>query len=247
MNKSNQKDISQKRHKILLLDYIDDEHIHKIIFSNNASVIYNKKSKDNNFIVNIPGTRTKHFTFNDSGIHSTLINEKYFDLPNELKNDRKLYRQYAKKLVSVKIKKNIKNAIDEQKTISPLIKTESSSKLSNYDIYKINSKKLPEILIKLLYDISKGNKFEYTQLRKNQVYLIIDCDGSIEMIKYKNKKTEFLNITTNINIMNKCTGMDFNHKLYKNTFPKEYDEMVKMHDLKSMFELIQDFILSIKS
>ena len=248
MNKSNQKDISQEIHKISILDDIDNEYVRKIIFSNDANLTYNKKSKVNNFIIDIPGIPTKHFTINDSGVHSTLIDKKYFDLPNYLKKSTDSYRRSTTILASVKIGKNLENAINEQKTIEPITKTESSSKLVNYDIYKINQKKtLPEILIKLLYDISKGNKFEYTQLRKNQVYLIIDCDGSIEMIKYKNKKTEFLNITTNINIMNKCTGMDFNHKLYKNTFPKEYDEMVKMHDLKSMFELIQDFILSIKS
>ena len=246
MNKSNQKDILQKRHKILLLDYINDEHIHKIIFSNNASVTYNKKSKDDNFIINIPGILIKHFTFNKSGIHSTLIDEKYFNLPNELKNGENSYRKNSKKLVTIKIEKNIKNAIDEQKINGPIKKIESSLKLVNYDIYKINSKKLPDIFIKLLHDISEENKFEYAQLRKNHVYLIIDCDGSIEMIKYKNKKTEFLNMHTNINIMNKCAGMDFNHKLHKNTFPKEYDEMINTHDLKPIFELIQDFILNIK-
>ena len=48
-------------------------------------------------------------------------------------------------------------------------------------------------------------------------------------------------MTTNINLMNKCAGMDFNHKLYKNTFPED-----KTDDLKPMLELIQDFILSIK-
>ena len=41
--------------------------------------------------------------------------------------------------------------------------------------------------------------------------------------------------------MNKCAGKDFNHKLYKSTFPEE-----KTDDLKSMLELIQDFIFSIK-
>ena len=246
MNKSSQKDILQKRSKILLLNYINDEHVHKIIFSNNASVTYNKKSKDDNFIINIPGTLIKHFTFNKSGIHSTLIDEKYFNLPNELKNGENSYRQKSKKLVTIKIGKNMKNAIDEEKTNGPITKIESSSKLANYDIYKINSNKLPNIFIKLLYDISEENKFEYTQLRKNHVYLIIDCDGSIEMIKYKNKKTEFLNMHTTINIANTCAGMDFNHKLYKNTFPKEYGEMINMYDLKPIFELIQDFILSIK-
>ena len=242
MNKSNQKDISQKRHKISILDYIDNEYVRKIIFSNNANATYKKKSKVNNFIIDIPGTRIKHFTINDSGVHSTLIDEKYFGLPNDLKKDTDSYRRCTTKLVSVKIKKNIENAINEQKTIEPITKTESSSKLLNYDIYKINSKKtLPEILIKLLCDISKGDKFEYTQLRNNQVCLIVDGDGSIEMIKYKKKKTIFLNMTTNINLMNKCAGMDFNHKLYKNTFPED-----KTDDLKPMLELIQDFILSIK-
>ena len=239
MNKSNQKNISQEIHKISILKDIDDQYTRRIIFSNNVNLIYKKKSIVNNFIISIPGTPTKHFIINDSGVHLTSIDKKYFDLPNEIKNIRNTYRQYTTTPASIKIKKNIKNAIDEQKQLT---KTESSSKLVNYDIYKINPKKtLPEILIKLLYDISEGNKFEYTQLRNNQICLIVDGDGSIEMIKYKKKKTVFLDMATNINLMNKCAGMDLNHKLYKSTFPKN-----KTDDLKPMLELIQDFIFSIK-
>ena len=116
MNKSNQKDISQKRHKISILEDIDDQYTRRIIFSNNVNLIYKKKSIVNNFIISIPGTPTKHFTINDSGVHLTSIDKKYFDLPNEIKNIRNTYRQYTTTPASIKIKKNIKNAIDEQKT-----------------------------------------------------------------------------------------------------------------------------------
>ena len=91
MNKSNQKDISQEIHKISILDDIDNEYVRKIIFSNDANLTYNKKSKVNNFIIDIPGIPTKHFTINDSGVHSTLIDKKYFDLPNDLKKNTDSY------------------------------------------------------------------------------------------------------------------------------------------------------------